>query len=283
MGNEVSSIVSFGGLYEVGRGAAAFADVPKYYLFWVGAQYIVANLNRSPSYTALGEEGSMKSVLKQSAWNDRIISQLHCIVMGIQAWRVLFTGVPIVQTVATSPSAPMLEAWRQCVQWSFAYYLHDILRMVYNRIVYGGLDKDFGQNLLHHMVMFVGHTPLLLNGDVYGLSAFGYLAEMSTPVLNYRWMLQQSGAAGTAHFLMVTKLLGILFFVFRILLFPTAFVINLRSSRPAQPGKAVHAVLWAMCVIGNSLWFKALLRSIRKGAGSPKTKGKETSAEGKLE
>ena len=153
--------------------------------------------------------------------------------------------------------------------------------MVYNRIVHGGLDKDFGQNLLH-MVMFVG-TPSLLNGDVYGLSAFGYLAEMSTPVLNYRWMLQQSGAAGTAHFLTVTKLLGILFFVFRILLFPTAFVINLRSSRPAQPGKAVHAVLWAMCVIGNSLWFKALLRSIRKGAGSPKTKGEETSAEGKLE
>ena len=283
MGNEVSSIVSFGGLYEVGRGATAFADVPKYYLFWVGAQYIVANLNRSPSYTALGEEGSTKSVLKQSAWNDRIISQLHCIVMAVQAWRVLFTGVPIVQTVATSPSAPMLEAWRQCVQWSFAYYLHDILRMVYNRMVHGGLDKDFGQNFLHHMIMFVGHTPLLLNGDVYGLSAFGYLAEMSTPVLNYRWMLQQSGAAGTEHFLVVTKLLGILFFVFRILLFPTAFVINLRSSRPAQPGKAVHAVLWAMCVIGNSLWFKALLRSIRKGAGSPKTKSKETSSEGKLE
>ena len=86
----MSSLVTLGGLYEAGRGVAGFSNVPKYYLFWLGSQYAVSKLNRSSSYEALGKEGSVKSVLKQSAWNDRIISQLHCIVMGVQAWRVLW-------------------------------------------------------------------------------------------------------------------------------------------------------------------------------------------------
>ena len=261
----LDGVVSLGGLYPVGVGAMGWSKVPQYVMSWLVAQFGAHLLSERlfpATYAKL-------SPLMQSAWNDRIISQMHCVWTATMAWRVVLSGAHPLGHPTGAPAlidAPFVGEWQNVIQWSMSYYVFDLCRMLYNKhVVHIGMDKDFVTNVLHHAIMLVGHTPVVLSRQVIGISAFGYLAEMSTPVLNVRWMMQQAGLTGTPAFLAVTKLLAALFFVFRVLLFPAALVMCLKSGMP-WPGKGVHLLLWVLNVVGNVVWMNGLLKSIAKGS-----------------
>lgn len=263
----MDSFFSLGGIYPVGIGAAGYALVPPCLAGWLLAQWgasKLAPLLFPTSYPSLPP-------LTQSALADRLLSTVHATVLAVQVWRVLLSGAhPLWGDAATGalPSAagaPMVAEWQACIQWSQAYYLFDLLRMLFNKHVAGlGLDGDFGQNAIHHGIMFVGYMPILTSRAQIALSAFGLLGEMSTPVLNVRWLMAKCGQQGTAAFQRVTVALAALFFAFRVAVFPAAFVLCARGAMP-WPGKGVHLLLWLLNCAGNTMWFKALLRSIAKG------------------
>lgn len=263
----METVLTFGRLYPVGpEKISAFAVIPLHSLGWLLAQCGAHKLSEAvfPQVYA-----SLKP-LQQSQWNDRIISQLHCLVTATAAWRLLLSGAHPIGHPSGAPApagAPWVSSWQSVVQFSLGYYLFDIARMLYNK--HGppkmdSMDPEFGQNVAHHTIMLMGHAPVLLNRQVIGISAFGYLAEMSTPVLNCRFLMQRAGLTGTPAFRNVTKLLAALFLVFRVLLFPAALVLCAGSGMP-WPGKGAHLLLWALNMAGNAVWFKALLKSVAKG------------------
>ena len=260
----MDSLFTLGGVYPAGVGTAGYKLVPPCFVGWLIAQWGASKLAPAlfpASYPTL-------KPIVQSAFADRLISTVHATVLAVQVWRVLLSGAhPLVDPTGapSAADAPMVREWQACIQWSQAYYLFDLLRMLFNKHVAGiGLDGDFVQNAIHHGVMFVGYMPVLTCRSQIALSAFGLLGEMSTPVLNARWIMVKCGLQRTTAFQRVTMALAALFFVFRIAVFPTAFVLCARGAMP-WPGKGVHLLLWLLNCAGNTMWFKALLRSIAKG------------------
>ena len=76
-----------------------------------------------------------------------------------------------------------------------------------------------GQVFFHHVLSIITHfLPVVVCHHAAGISLVGYLAELSTPFVNNRWMLKEGfGGASTTVYVVNGALMAIVFFACRIL------------------------------------------------------------------
>eukprot|EP00966_Prymnesium_polylepis_P197847 4584555-Prymnesium_polylepis.1 len=122
-------------------------------------------------------------------WASCVVGSLHAGYTSIMAVWVLASGtVPMWDRFgAPAPS------WEYVVQVSLGFYIYDTVLTLCSPSLPGKAAL-----LFHHFLAIVNHFyPVCVHHQFAAISAGGYLSELSTPLVNARWMLEKAGGGGS--------------------------------------------------------------------------------------
>ena len=105
---------------------------------------------------------------------------------------------------------------------SWGYFVADCLRVTrdYYELPLQGRPTGAGMVIAHHVSSIFETYPFIIAGEEPWVVAVAYLAELSTPLLNYRASLVLRRQMHTAAFRRATTTLVMLFAIVRCLLIP---------------------------------------------------------------
>ena len=106
--------------------------------------------------------------------------------------------------------------WERSIEFSAGYFVYDFVFMMLPSTACE--ESPSKEMLFHHVVSIQTHYwPVCVCKYGIAMSVVGYLAELSTPFANARWMLKEAGGGtGTAVYLANGALLTASFFLCRI-------------------------------------------------------------------
>lgn len=138
-----------------------------------------------------------------------VVGILHALYTGFTASWLLFTGaLPLWEGFGVAS-----PEWERCVMISFGYFAYDAVLIAACPTMHGR-----GLMLLHHFLGLSMHfCPVCVYRQFAAISCVGYLAELSTPFVNARWMLKEAGGgSGTRVYLWNGVAILVSFFLCRI-------------------------------------------------------------------
>jgi hypothetical protein len=193
------------------------------------------------------------------SWYNRIVSSLHALVMSslaIYYWLFINDRKIMYSDIGDYASS--------CADLMIGYLIYDIVYEIM-------FTKDY-DTLLHHLLGLVVH--LLTRYTNSGISMYYlmivYLAELSTPLLHFTWLLFQLQHEQTRLFqISQWSLVGVFFFC-RICLSTSMLghiVLNKQLWRNQEIAFYMNSIVCMLFVVLNLKWFKSLvglaLRSLR--------------------
>jgi hypothetical protein len=108
------------------------------------------------------------------------------------------------------------SSWEAYIEMSTGYFCYDALLTLAVPTNRSTTEKTL--NYLHHSISVLTHYyPVCICHHGVPISVVGYIAELSTPFTNARWMLKEAGGGtGTTAYLVNGVLMAVMFFGCRI-------------------------------------------------------------------
>lgn len=146
-------------------------------------------------------------------WTSSVISTVHAIIMCFNASRMIARDEVEIWGGGYDRAVP---EWERSIEFSAGYFVYDFVFMMLPSTACE--ESPSKEMLFHHVVSIQTHYwPVCVCKYGIAMSVVGYLAELSTPFANARWMLKEAGGGtGTAVYLANGALLTVSFFLCRI-------------------------------------------------------------------
>ena len=171
--------------------------------------------------------------------------------------------------------------WERSLEFSIGFYVFDTALTLYST---GQVGRS--ELLFHHMLALVEHfVPVCVCHKYAAVSMLGYLSELSTPLVNARWMLSSAagGGSATTMYLVNGVAMMVVFFVSRPLL-QLGTLYQIYAAAPREAGASVGADLapcmgWPAHLVAplavsfyvlNLYWMSKMLRGAMKVFAKPK-------------
>ena len=140
-------------------------------------------------------------------WGSSVMSSVHAIGMVAVALQVLASGVNLEGDFDRRDAT-----WEAAILASIGYFVFDGILTAVTPTIPGGQLM-----LFHHVLSVLTHFyPVIVCHYGLPISLIGYMAELSTPFVNARWMLKEAGGGtGTKIYLLNGLLLAVSFFLCR--------------------------------------------------------------------
>jgi hypothetical protein len=105
-----------------------------------------------------------------------------------------------------------MEAWEVFIEMSTGYFAYDALMALTMPSHRGQVETAL--NYVHHIISVITHYyPVCVCHHGVPISVVGYVAELSTPFTNARWMLKEvGGGTGTTAYLASGIAIAVVFF-----------------------------------------------------------------------
>jgi hypothetical protein len=133
---------------------------------------------------------SLPTRAKQLEWASRVVSTPHAIGTAVGA----VYGLSVAGVGVWDGHEQRWAWWEDIVLMSAGYFLYDLLLVA----IFMPELSDRAGTIAHHTIALVLHwVPVCGFRGYVGPSMMGYLAELSTPLLNLRWFLLKSSRSQT--------------------------------------------------------------------------------------
>nr|XP_002126003.1 transmembrane protein 56-like isoform X1 [Ciona intestinalis] len=197
----------------------------------------------------------------QTEWHNRNVSTVHSTIVTVLSIYVALTDTDGYRNAiwAESQTAEMV--------------LSILLGYIYSDIVYllqsspSQTDAYWG-SMLHHIIVVIVYSCCTFWGCYTHLTIVRTIAEVSTPFVNMRWILDACRMKDSKVFMYNGILMTLTFFGGRILLMPYAYVrlYQLRNTKDFQKlGKVAYTILLGIFVDGlNIYWFARIMKGLIK-------------------
>lgn len=141
-------------------------------------------------------------------WGSSVMSSVHAIGMVAVALQVLASGVNLEGDFDRRDAT-----WEAAILASIGYFVFDGILTAVTPTIPGGQLM-----LFHHVLSVLTHFyPVIVCHYGLPISLIGYMAELSTPFVNARWMLKEAGGgSGTTAYMINGVLMAVVFFGCRI-------------------------------------------------------------------
>lgn len=143
--------------------------------------------------------------------------------------------------------------------------------------------------LVHHIVALLSLATAISVRGAHAYVLFGLFTEVTTPLINLRWQLQEAGASGTKLYMVNGLLMTVVWGCCRVLAFIPLFQhvhAHFADSLRYLPAYALAVLLGvpALLLVFNLLWFAKMVRGAMKlvrGAAGGSGRGMAKGAPGK--
>ena len=210
-------------------------------------------------------------------WASCLIGSAHALYMSCEALRLFISG----EVHLWDDFGTRHRVWERSLEFSIGFYVFDTGLTLYSTEQVGR-----GELLFHHMLALVEHFwPVCACHKFAAVSMLGYLSELSTPLVNARWMLSSAagGGSSTTLYLVNGVLMMLVFFVSRPV-FQLGTLYQLYGAAPRELGSSVGAALapcmgWPAHLVAplgvsfyllNLFWMWKMIKGALKVFGAPK-------------
>lgn len=200
---------------------------------------------------------------RRKAWCMRWTSTIHAVVSTS-------FGLAITLAVTFIYELEDYVLWhgvfgRISLSWSIGYMVHDFVWMLIFR---KKVQADLPGYIHHFLVILAFYLCLSFQVFLY-YANFRLITEFSTPFVNFRWMLSNTGRKETKLYLYNGYMMTGTFFVFRVLIIPlfwTSAGLVMQTTSYAEGITTFESVAWLfLCVsmdLLNLMWMYKIVRGI---------------------
>lgn len=210
------------------------------------SRFVFSNLVCTQTYLKQKEEEKLD-------WDSRIMSSIHACISTIIAYYAIFTEPKILDDMFLF-NTPLFT---QVISYTCGYIFADM------PIVIAQNDKMM---FIHHAMGITGLSASTTSGLCAGTLIIFLTTEITTPFMNLRWFLSQSGMKDNYLYYANGLFATLLWFVFRILIIPLYFFKMLEQwDLYVQVGTFLfyQCFLYAAILsILNVLWFYKIMNGL---------------------
>ncbi len=199
---------------------------------------------------------------KKAEWDSRGTSTFHAILASSAAVYTFLVAQEF-NDFDLLRITPFCEIW---LMFSLGYFLYDIF------IIFKYFPGDYS-SLVHHCIAISIHILICATGTCT-LIQMGYvLTEMSTPFVNARFFLMDSGMRNSKTYVANGLLMFVTFFVFRMPMIPFVPVIFYikydQYLKIPMLVRCVYLLLYVLISTLNLIWFYKITRGVIKTLTTP--------------